>query len=315
MERLVGTISRGIRAPIIREGDDIAQIVADSVLNASRSDCFALRDRDVVAVTEAVVARAQGNYATIDDVASDVKSKFGEETVGVIFPILSRNRFAICLKGFARGLKKIVLMLTYPSDEVGNHLIDLDLLDEKGINPYSDVLDEKRYRELFGYTTHRFTGVDYVSYYKDLITAEGCEVEIVFANDARVILNYTNSVINCDIHTRHRTKREIECFIDRRSHNIDDYEEHIRTLTAECTPRKLYNELCSKFRLYVSERRYNKILRVYNQKSMLPNCGIVQLCGFANKDKYLKYILSVLREDSNEATALRQAMREVVGVV
>ncbi|MBR2984170.1 MAG: coenzyme F420-0:L-glutamate ligase [Clostridia bacterium] len=207
MERLVGTISRGIRAPIIREGDDIAQIVADSVLNASRSEGFALRDRDVVAVTEAVVARAQGNYATIDDVASDVKSKFGEETVGVIFPILSRNRFAICLKGFARGLKKIVLMLTYPSDEVGNHLIDLDLLDEKGINPYSDVLDEKRYRELFGYTTHRFTGVDYVSYYKDLITAEGCEVEIVFANDARVILNYTNSVINCDIHTRHRTKR------------------------------------------------------------------------------------------------------------
>ena len=207
MERLVGTISRGIRAPIIREGDDIAQIVADSVLNASKNHNFQLRNKDVVAVTEAVVARAQGNYATVDHIAEDVRNKFGDNTVGIIFPILSRNRFAICLKGFARGLKKIVLMLTYPADEVGNHLIDIDLMDEKGINPYSDVLTEERYRELFGFTTHRFTGVDYVTYYKNLITAEGCEAEIVFANDARVILNYTDKVINCDIHTRHRTKK------------------------------------------------------------------------------------------------------------
>lgn len=206
-ERLVGTVSRGVRAPIIREGDDIAKIVADSVTAAAASDGFEFHDRDVVAVTEAVVARAQGNYATVDDIAEDVKAKFGDKTVGVIFPILSRNRFAICLKGIAKGLKKIVLMFSYPSDEVGNHLISLDKLDEKGVNPWSDVLSEEKYRELFGYEKHRFTGVDYVEYYKELIKKEGCEVEIVFANDCRTILNYTTNVINCDIHTRKRTKR------------------------------------------------------------------------------------------------------------
>lgn len=206
-ERLVGTVSRGIRAPIIREGDDIAKIVADSVIAASRSDGFEFRDRDVVAVTEAVVARAQGNYCTTDDIADDVSKKFGDKTVGVIFPILSRNRFAICLKGIAKGLKKIVLMFSYPSDEVGNHLVSLDALDEKGVNPWTDVLSEEKYRELFGYEKHCFTGVDYVDYYKQLIKAENCDVEIVFANDCRTILKYTNNVINCDIHTRKRTKR------------------------------------------------------------------------------------------------------------
>lgn len=206
-ERLVGTVSRGVRAPIIREGDDIAKIVADSVTAAAASDGFEFHDRDVVAVTEAVVARAQGNYATVDDIAEDVKNKFGDKTVGVIFPILSRNRFAICLKGIAKGLKKIVLMFSYPSDEVGNHLVSLDKLDEKGVNPWTDVLSEEKYRELFGYEKHRFTGVDYVEYYKDLIKKEGCDVEIFFANDCRTILNYTTNVINCDIHTRKRTKR------------------------------------------------------------------------------------------------------------
>ena len=206
-ERLVGTISRGIRAPIIREGDDIVRIVVDSVLNAAESEGFAIRDRDVVAVTEAVVGRAQGNYATVQDIANDVSKRFGDKTVGVIFPILSRNRFAICLRGMAMGLKKIVLMLSYPSDEVGNHLVSLDDLDEKGVNPWSDVLSEERYRELFGYKKHTFTGVDYVEYYKDLITSCGAEAEIVFANDCRAILNYTDCVINCDIHTRKRTKR------------------------------------------------------------------------------------------------------------
>ena len=206
-ERLVGTISRGIRAPIIREGDDIAEIVVDSVVNASVQAGFELRDRDVIAVTEAVVARAQGNYATVEDIAKDVKGKFGDKTVGVIFPILSRNRFAICLRGMAKGLKKIVLMLSYPSDEVGNQLVSIDDLDEKGVNPWSDILSEEKYRELFGYKKHTFTGVDYVEYYKNLITEAGAEVEIVFANDARAILNYTSDVINCDIHTRARTKR------------------------------------------------------------------------------------------------------------
>ncbi len=209
-ERLVGTISRGIRAPIIREGDNIAEIVVDSVINASKSAGFELRDRDVIAVTEAVVARAQGNYATVDDIARDVKEKFGDKTVGVIFPILSRNRFAICLRGMAKGLKKIVLMLSYPSDEVGNQLVSIDDLDEKGVNPWSDILSEEKYRELFGYKKHEFTGVDYVEYYKNLITDCGAEVEIVFANDARAILNYTSNVINCDIHTRARTKRILE---------------------------------------------------------------------------------------------------------
>ncbi len=206
-ERLVGTVSRGIRAPIIREGDDIAKIVTESVVNASISAGFELRDRDVVAVTEAVVARAQGNYATVEDIAKDVSAKFGDKTVGIIFPILSRNRFSICLRGMAKGLKKIVLMLSYPSDEVGNQLVSIDDLDEKGVNPWSDILSEEQYRELFGYKKHTFTGVDYVAYYKELITSCGAEVEIIFANDAKAILNYTNQVINCDIHTRKRTKR------------------------------------------------------------------------------------------------------------
>lgn len=207
MERLIGTVSRGIRAPIIRQGDDIAKIVVDSVLDACKNHNITLRDKDVVCVTEAVVARAQGNYASVDDIAADVKSKFGDATVGVIFPILSRNRFAICLRGIAKGLKKIVLMLSYPSDEVGNHLVDLDTLDEKGVNPWSDVLTESKYRELFGYRKHTFTGVDYIDYYKKLIEESGCEAEIVFANDCRAILDYTDKVLNCDIHTRTRTKR------------------------------------------------------------------------------------------------------------
>ena len=206
MERMVGTVSRGVRAPIIREGDDLAAIVVDSVLNASQAEGFDIRDRDVVAVTEAVVARAQGNYASIDAIAADVKEKFGEETVGVIFPILSRNRFSICLKGIAKGCRKIVLMLSYPSDEVGNHLIDLDEMDEKGVNPWSDVLTEEKYRELFGYQKHVFTGVDYVEYYKTLIEESGAQVEIVFANNPKAILSYTKNILTCDIHTRARTK-------------------------------------------------------------------------------------------------------------
>ena len=207
MSRMVGTVSRGVRAPIIRSGDDIVEIVVNSILEASADDGFEIRNRDIVAITEAVVARAQGNYASVDDIAADVRAKFGEETVGVIFPILSRNRFAICLRGIAKGVKKIVLMLSYPSDEVGNHLVSLDKLDEKGINPYSDVLDLAKYRELFGYEKHRFTGVDYVEYYEKLIRDCGADVEIVFANDARAVLDYTKNVINCDIHTRARTKR------------------------------------------------------------------------------------------------------------
>ena len=207
MSRMVGTVSRGVRAPIIRNGDNIVEIVTNSVLEAAKDDNFAIRDRDVVAMTEAVVARAQGNYASVDDIAQDVKNKFGGETVGVIFPILSRNRFSICLRGIAKGAKKIVLMLSYPSDEVGNHLISLDKLDEKGVNPYSDVLSLEKYRELFGYEKHRFTGIDYVEYYESLIRETGADVEIVFANDCRAILKYTKNVLNCDIHTRARTKR------------------------------------------------------------------------------------------------------------
>lgn len=207
MERLVGTISRGVRAPIIKQGDDIAQIVVDSVLAAAKSEGFELRDRDVVAVTEAVVARSMGNYASVDQIAKDVKSKFGDNTIGLIFPILSRNRFAICLKGIARGAKKIVLMLSYPSDEVGNHLIDLDSLDAKGINPWTDVLTEKQFRDYFGIVKHPFTGVDYISYYKELIESQGCEAEVILANDCRTILKYTKSVLCCDIHSRERSKR------------------------------------------------------------------------------------------------------------
>ena len=206
-ERRVGTVSRGIRCPIIKEGDDLAQIVTESVLEAAKSEGFELRDRDVISMTESIVARAQGNYATVDDIAADVKSKLGGETVGVIFPILSRNRFAICLRGIAKGCKKIVLMLSYPSDEVGNTLVSLDKIDEAGVNPYSDVLSLEKYRELFGENKHEFTGVDYVSYYGDLIREMGAEVEFVFANQAKTILNYTDCVLNCDIHTRARTKR------------------------------------------------------------------------------------------------------------
>ena len=207
MERKVGTISRGIRCPIIREGDQLADIIVESVLEAAESEGFELRDRDVIAATESIVARAQGNYAFVDDIGADVKAKLGGETIGVIFPILSRNRFSICLKGMARGAKKIVLMLSYPSDEVGNELVSLDKLDEAGINPYSDVLDLKRYRELFGENIHPFTGVDYVAYYSELIEKEGAEVEVIFANDPRAILDYTKNVLTCDIHTRERTKR------------------------------------------------------------------------------------------------------------
>ena len=206
-ERLVGTVSRGIRCPIIRQGDDLAAIVTDSVLSAAESEGFALRDRDVISITESVVARAQGNYASVDDIASDVRAKFGGETIGVIFPILSRNRFAICLRGIAKAAKKIVLMLSYPSDEVGNELVSIDKIDEAGVNPYSDILSLEKYRELFGYVKHEFTGVDYVEYYGDLIKECGAEVEIVFANQAKAILNYTDCVLNCDIHTRARTKR------------------------------------------------------------------------------------------------------------
>ncbi|MBR2473605.1 MAG: coenzyme F420-0:L-glutamate ligase [Clostridia bacterium] len=207
MSRTIGTVSRGVRAPIIRSGDDIVEIVTESVLEAAQDEGFEFRDRDIVAMTEAIVARAQGNYASVDDIASDVKAKFGGETVGVIFPILSRNRFAICLRGIAKGAKKIVLMLSYPSDEVGNHLISMDALDEKGVDPYKDVLDLKKYRELFGYEKHTFTGVDYVEYYEQLIKDCGAECEIVFANNAKAILNYTKNVLCCDIHTRARTKR------------------------------------------------------------------------------------------------------------
>ena len=207
MERLVGTVSRGVRAPIIRENDDICKIVVDSVINASISEGFSLRDKDVVGITEAVVARAQGNYATVDDIAADIKAKFPDGTFGVVFPILSRNRFSICLKGIARGAKKIVLMLSYPSDEVGNHLVTLDQLDENNVNPWSDVLTEAKYRELFGYQKHHFTGVDYVEYYRQLVEKEGCECEIIFANDVRTILNYTENVLCCDIHSRARSKR------------------------------------------------------------------------------------------------------------
>ena len=207
MERKVGTVSRGIRCPIIREGDDLAQIVVTSVLEAAESEGYALRDRDIVAITESVVARAQGNYASVDAIAEDVRNKLGGQTVGVIFPILSRNRFAICLRGIARGCKKVVLMLSYPSDEVGNELVSLDKLDEAKINPYSDVLTLERYRQLFGENRHPFTMVDYVQYYSDLVKEEGAEVEMVFANDPRVILNYTKNVLTCDVHTRARTKR------------------------------------------------------------------------------------------------------------
>ena len=207
MGRVFGTVSMGLRAPIIRQGDNLTEIVSSTVVEAMNVEGLVPRDRDVVCMTEAIVARAQGNYATVDNIAADVRNKFGGETVGVIFPILSRNRFVICLRGIAKGCKKVVLMLNYPSDEVGNHLVDYDLLDEKGINPYTDVLTEKQWRELFGSLKHTFTGVDYIEYYANLIRDCGAEVEVIFANDCRAILPYTKNVLNCDIHTRVRTKR------------------------------------------------------------------------------------------------------------
>ena len=222
MIRMVGTVSMGLRAPIIREGDDLVEIVTQSILDAMKEDGLAPRDRDVVAMTEAIVARAQGNYASVDNIAEDVRAKLGGETIGVIFPILSRNRFAICLRGIAKGAKKIVLMLSYPSDEVGNHLVDLDMLDEKGVNPYSDVLTLEKYRELFGYGVHPFTGVDYVEYYSSLIREMGAEVEVIFANDCRKILSYTKNVLCCDIHTRARTKRLLKAAGAERVCGLDD---------------------------------------------------------------------------------------------
>jgi len=207
MSRMIGTVSRGVRAPIIRAGDDLAKIVTDCVLEASADDGFVIRDRDVVAITESIVARVQGNYVSVDDIAADVRAKFSGETVGVIFPILSRNRFAICLRGIAKGCKKVVLMLSYPSDEVGNHLISLDAMDAAGVDPYKDVLSLEDYRKLFGYEKHPFTGVDYVAYYEELIRSCGAQAQIIFANDPRAVLSYTKNVLNCDIHTRARTKR------------------------------------------------------------------------------------------------------------
>jgi len=222
MSRVVGTCSRGLRAPIIREGDDLVKIVTDSVMQAQANGELQVRDRDVLAMTEAIVARAQGNYADVDDIAEDVRAKLGGETVGVIFPILSRNRFSVCLRGIAKGAKKIVLMLSYPSDEVGNHLVDIDELDEKGVNPYSDVLSLEKYRELFGYKKHRFTGVDYIEFYSELIRDCGAEVEVIFANDARAILKYTKNVICCDIHTRARTKRILKANGAEKIFGLDD---------------------------------------------------------------------------------------------
>ena len=221
MERKVGTVSRGLRAPIIKECEDLSQIVIDTVLDAANSGEFTIQDRDVLAVTESILARSQANYATKEQIAADVKAKLGGETIGVIFPILSRNRFAICLRGIAKGAKKVILMLSYPADEVGNHLVDLDLLDAKNINPYSDVLSQETFEELFGKSNHTFTGMDYVNYYKGIIEEEGAEAEVIFSNNPRTILNYTKRVLTCDIHTRVRTKRllkeagaEIVCGMD-----------------------------------------------------------------------------------------------------
>lgn len=222
MSRVVGTVSRGLRAPIIRAGDDLVKIVTDTVMQAVSQNELEVRDRDVVAMTEAIVARAQGNYATVDDIAADVRVKFGGGTVGVIFPILSRNRFAVCLRGIAKGAKKIVLMLSYPSDEVGNHLIDMDMLDEKGVDPFRDVLTLDKYREYFGFHKHRFTGVDYVQYYSDIIRESGAEVEVIFANDCRAILEHTRNVLCCDIHTRARTKRILKAAGAEIVYGLDD---------------------------------------------------------------------------------------------
>ena len=222
MSRMLGTVSMGVRAPIIRQGDDLVQIVTDSILEAIKAGELTPRDRDVVAMTEAIVARSQGNYASVDNIAADVRNKLGGETIGVIFPILSRNRFAICLRGIAKGCKKVVLMLSYPSDEVGNHLIDWDLMDEHGVDPYRDVLTEEQYRRMFGYVKHPFTGVDYVEYYSQLIRESGAEVEVIFANDCRAILDYTKNVLHCDIHSRARTKRLLKAAGAERVYGLDE---------------------------------------------------------------------------------------------
>lgn len=222
MSRIIGTVSRGLRCPIINEGDDLETIVIDSVIEASKEGNFSIQDKDIVAVTESIVARAQGNYASIDQIAEDIRQKFNEDTVGVIFPIFSRNRFSNCLRGIARGSKKIVLMLSYPSDEVGNHLISLDALDEKGVNPWTDTLTETEFRELFGYQKHTFTGVDYIEYYKELIAAEGAECEVIFSQKPKTILSYTKNILTCDIHTRYRTKRILEQNGAEKVYTLDD---------------------------------------------------------------------------------------------
>ncbi|MFJ5771344.1 coenzyme F420-0:L-glutamate ligase [Psychrobacillus sp. NPDC093180] len=222
MERVVGTVVRGLRCPIINQGDNIEEIVVDSVLKAAEVEGFTIQDKDIVTLTESIVARAQGNYATIEHIAKDVEAKFGEETVGVIFPILSRNRFANILRGIAKGAKKVVLMLSYPSDEVGNHLVDIDLLDEKGVNPWTDVLTEKQFRDHFGYIKHTFTGVDYIEYYKSLIEEFGVECEVIFSNNAKTILDYTKNVLTCDIHTRFRTKRILKANGGEKIYGLDD---------------------------------------------------------------------------------------------
>ena len=222
MSRMIGTVSRGVRAPIIRGGDNLVDIVTDSILEAAKDGGYEIRNRDIVAMTESIVARAQENYVTIDDIATDVRNKFGGETVGIIFPILSRNRFSVCLTGIARGAKKVVIMLSYPSDEVGNHLVSFDAIDAAGINPYSDVLDIKRYRECFGYEKHTFTGVDYVEYYEQLVRDQGAECEIIFANDARAILKHTDNVLCCDIHTRARSKRLLKAAGAKNVYGLDD---------------------------------------------------------------------------------------------
>lgn len=223
MERVVGTVVRGLRCPIINQGDNIEEIVVDSVLTASEVEGITINDRDIVTITESIVARAQGNYATIDHIAKDVQSKFGDNTIGVIFPILSRNRFAICLRGIAKGAaKKIVLMLSYPSDEVGNHLVDIDTLDEKGVNPWTDVLNEQEFRSHFGYNKHTFTGVDYIDYYKSIVEEYGVECEVIFSNNAKTILDYTKDVLTCDIHTRQRTKRILKANGGEKIYSLDN---------------------------------------------------------------------------------------------
>lgn len=222
MERLVGTVVRGIRTPIIRKGDNLEEVVVNSLLKASKAEGFSINDRDIIAVTESVVARAQGNYASIDAIAEDIREKFGSDTIGVVFPILSRNRFAVCLRGIAKGAEKIVLLLSYPADEVGNHLLDVDMLDEKGINPWIDVLTEKQYHDLFGYYKHAFTGIDYAQYYKSLVEEFGIECEIIFANNADTILDYTDSVLVCDVHNRSRTKKILKAKGARKVYGLDD---------------------------------------------------------------------------------------------